>query len=339
VLNKCVHAVVLSFFFLTLIFSFYRVSAASTTVAIDPPTTTANAGDYFNVTVKVTDIVNFTSWQFRIYYLKSILNCSLVTEGPFLKTGGGTFFGKNITNNYNSTHGSVLAYCSLLGMTSVSGSGEIATVTFRAMSGGTTPLHLSDVKLGDEKIPPQPIPFVAVDGTVQVVAGTGHDVAVASVVPGKSIAGKGFTCNVTVTTENHGGYAETYNVNLYMNGTGAGTIQVTLPMGDSRTITFVWNTSGYAYGGYVPNAYAEPVPGETDTIDNNCTDGQVLVLMPGDVQTPYRKIDMKDIAFIARRFMLPPSNPLWDPNADINNDGKVDMKDIGTVAKNFGTSY
>jgi hypothetical protein len=95
----------------------------------------------------------------------------------------------------------------------------------------------------------------------------------------------------------------------------------------------------FAFGEYTIWAYAWPVPEEILTSDNNYTDGQVLVLWPGDLQMAYRKIDMKDVSYIARRFMLPPTDPLWDPTADLNNDGKVDMKDIGTVAKYFRLTY
>jgi len=48
------------------------------------------------------------------------------------------------------------------------------------------------------------------------------------------------------------------------------------------------------------------------------------------------KIDMKDIAFVSRRFQIIPGDPIWNANADINHDGKVDMKDIALVAKAFG---
>jgi hypothetical protein len=48
------------------------------------------------------------------------------------------------------------------------------------------------------------------------------------------------------------------------------------------------------------------------------------------------KVDMKDIGYVARRFMCTPTDPLWDPIADINSDGKIDMSDIGTVARHFG---
>jgi uncharacterized protein (DUF2141 family) len=48
------------------------------------------------------------------------------------------------------------------------------------------------------------------------------------------------------------------------------------------------------------------------------------------------KVDMKDIGQVARRFLISPSDPLWDPNSDINGDGKVDSNDIDAAARNFG---
>jgi hypothetical protein len=48
---------------------------------------------------------------------------------------------------------------------------------------------------------------------------------------------------------------------------------------------------------------------------------------------------MKDIGYIARRFLISASDPLWDSNADINGDGKIDMKDIGIAARHFSEHY
>jgi len=47
-------------------------------------------------------------------------------------------------------------------------------------------------------------------------------------------------------------------------------------------------------------------------------------------------LDMRDVGYVAKMFGTDPSNPMWDSNADINEDGKIDMKDISTVAKEFG---
>ena len=160
-----------------------------------------------------------------------------------------------------------------------------------------------------------------------------------ALIPKKNITGKGYTYNVSVVTENHGGFGETYNVTLRANETEIATRLVSVQVGAAVTINFTWNTSGYAYGGCIMSAYAWPVSGETITSNNSCTDGQVQVLMPGDIVSPFRKIDIRDVSFVTKRFGTNPSSPLWDPNADINDDGKVDIKDVSTVAKGFGTNY
>jgi len=59
------------------------------------------------------------------------------------------------------------------------------------------------------------------------------------------------------------------------------------------------------------------------------------VILNGDIH-PDGKIDMKDIAKVAKAFATRPGDPLWNPAADLNQDGKVDMKDIGIVAKAYG---
>jgi hypothetical protein len=50
------------------------------------------------------------------------------------------------------------------------------------------------------------------------------------------------------------------------------------------------------------------------------------------------KVDMKDVGYVARRFMCVLGDPLWDPMADMNDDEKINMVDIGTVARHFGES-
>ncbi len=70
------------------------------------------------------------------------------------------------------------------------------------------------------------------------------------------------------------------------------------------------------------------------TTSYNYTNCNVTVTMTGDINGDGR-IDMRDISYVARRFMCYPGDPLWDSNADINNDGKIDMIDIGITARHF----
>ncbi len=157
---------------LMLIIPIFKISAASTTIAINPTNSYVTIGKTFSVDVNVTDVAYLTSWQFTVYFNNTVLNCTGVTEGSFLKSGGGTYFGENINNNYSSTQGSVQAYATLFGNTYVNGSGVLATITFNATVVGNSLLHLTDTKLGDQNIPPLPITHTTIDGTAYVQAFT-----------------------------------------------------------------------------------------------------------------------------------------------------------------------
>ena len=146
-----------------------RVVAQTTLIAVEPTSYDATIDEIFQVNITIADVANLTGWEFKLFYLKALVNCSAVTEGPFLKSGGSTFKIFNITNNYNSTHGRILAGCALQGMNvSVNGTGVAAIVTFKALAFGNTALNLIDTKLSDEKIPAQPILHTVLDGAVLV---------------------------------------------------------------------------------------------------------------------------------------------------------------------------
>jgi outer membrane protein assembly factor BamB/PKD repeat protein len=166
-----------------------------------------------------------------------------------------------------------------------------------------------------------------------------HNVAITNVTSYKTIVSQNYTLNITVIAENLGDLPETFNVTVYANTTIVGTQAVNnLLNGTSTVLNFSWNTTGFAKGNYTISAYAEPVPGETSTQDNSLASPTpvVLTVFPGDLMAQFGVVDMKDIAYVAKHFATNPSSPSWDPNADINSDGKVDMKDIALVAKYFG---
>jgi hypothetical protein len=87
--------------------------------------------------------------------------------------------------------------------------------------------------------------------------------------PSETVVGQGFSTSIDVTVADQGSYTETFKVTAYTNATSIGSQNVTLSSGNSTTITFTWNTTGFAKGNYTISVYAEPVPGETDTADNN----------------------------------------------------------------------
>jgi hypothetical protein len=318
----------------------------NTTIQLAPSTLTVGQGTTFTINITVTNVTNLASWQFGVFYLNTVLICTGAVEGPFLKQFNTTIFDSTINNAYNTTYGWVVAGSALYGAApGVNGSGTLATITFQAENAGQTELNFSSDPnisyLYDSSFPPpgQLIPFTAVDGVVNVTAAT-EEIAVTNVTSYKTVIGQGYGGNITVTTENLGTNTETTNVTVYANATSITSQNVTISNGNSANITFTWDTTGFAYGNYTISAYASPVLGETNTTNNNCTGGWVIISIPGDITGPNGwpdgVVNMRDIALVARCFGSTPGSPYWNPNADINNDGIVNMKDIALVARHFG---
>ena len=162
-----------------------------------------------------------------------------------------------------------------------------------------------------------------------------HDVAVTNVAPSKTWVGQGFSVTINVTVANEGGYTEALSVTACANVTAIQTENVTLASQDSTTLTFTWNTTGFAYGNYTISAYVWPVPGETNTANNNMTDGYVLVTILGDMNGD-GTVDIYDAITFANYFGLQKGDARWNPDADINRDGITDIYDAIIIAEHFG---
>jgi hypothetical protein len=147
--------------------------------------------------------------------------------------------------------------------------------------------------------------------------------------------------NITVIVYNQGELTETFNFTVYCNQTaitlpnGENHTTVTLASAHVTTVAIAWNTTGFALGNYTISAYAEPLLGETDILDNNCTGDIVTVTIPGDV-TGEGSCDMQDISLMIDWFMTTPPN--WNPNCDVNGDLSIDMADISIAIDDFMTS-
>ena len=170
-----------------------------------------------------------------------------------------------------------------------------------------------------------------------------HDVAVTDVTSSRTVVGQGYGVDISVIGADVGDYTETFNVTLYANTTIIASQNVTLSGGTSTDSTFTWNTTGFDYGNYTISAYAWPVPGETNTSNNNFTGSWIIVSLVGDITGPNGwpdgQVNKLDVAFVARCFGSTPGSSKWNPNADVNGDGIVNMKDVALVARNFGQHY
>ena len=163
------------------------------------------------------------------------------------------------------------------------------------------------------------------------------DIAVTNLTSEKTVIGQGYTGSVNVTFENLGNKIETFNATVYANSTGIQSEQTMLAI-TNCTLSFRWNTTGFTYGNYTISAYAWPVPGETNTANNNFTGGTIKVTIPGDIDGD-GTVYIHDVNIIAGAFNSKPSDHNLNPNADINGDGTVDIYDAIILSGHFNQHY
>lgn len=166
------------------------------------------------------------------------------------------------------------------------------------------------------------------------------DIVVTNVTVSRAKIFRGHCGNISVTFEEHGDYAYTFNLTVLANSTLIYSTLVMSPEVNS-TLSFTWNTTGFAYGNYTIRPIAEPLLGELDTTNNdlNCS-VPVHVGVLGDVSGRYPGVydglvNMRDVQYTILRFNVKPSSPYWDLYADINEDGVINMRDIQIQIFNF----
>ena len=170
------------------------------------------------------------------------------------------------------------------------------------------------------------------------------DLAVVSVSPSKTVVGQGLNMSISVTVQNQGTGAATWNITVEANSTIAERKTTTLSAGAFLTLTFMWNTSGYSKGRYEISAHATTAFNETDTADNSLSDGWIQVATKGDIAgqgtfpntLPDGKVDIRDLASMAKCYGALYPGPQYVANYDLNGDDKIDIKDLALAAKNYG---
>jgi hypothetical protein len=130
---------------------------------VAPGSETAVVGSTFTVPVNISSVSDLYDYEFDLSFDPSILQLTGVTEGPFLPSGGTTFFFPGFTTNAAGTVTFVVD--TLIGpIPGVSGAGVLANLQFQAISTGTSALTLSSVILQDSL--GNDIPFTTAAGSV-----------------------------------------------------------------------------------------------------------------------------------------------------------------------------
>jgi hypothetical protein len=281
------------FFVATLILAFVSgigvVASPGSTVKVDPPLTSKAPNETFSVDVAVSDIADdmlLVAWEFNLTFNPEVLQAVKVEEGPFLKQAGITMkAGVTIDNSA----GVVVAGWSLSSYLEpgASGSGVLATVTFKVVAEGKSPLvfsrderfHATELRAwnGTELTI---ISFEVVDGAF----GYPSDLAVTSVESSSDLVLAGEVVVVDVTVENLGFVDEVFNVTAFYGSNRIDTqSDVTLESQATKSVSFNWDTTGAAQGTYSLKARVTGVSDDINVTNNEFVGSSVTIGLVHDI--------------------------------------------------------
>lgn len=227
-----------------------------------------------------------------------------------------------------------IAYASLQPAPPFDGGGVVVEITFRAREYGFCALDIISSELAD--IEGDPISHSVINGLVTIR--DFHDLAVTQVSPAKTVIGQGYCTQVDVTVANIGTFSETFNVTLCANETTIDVVQLTLDIGASETINFIWNTTGWLKSYYTISAEADVVEDERNTADNVLITDFVLVSIPGDIDGD-KEVDIFDAVKMTGTYGCTLGDAKFNPNADIDNDGEIKIYDVVILADHYSESW
>ena len=136
-------------------------------VRIAPATSFVGIGEVFSVEVVISDAMDLGAYQFEMDFDPAVVRARDVEDASFLGSTGRTPIA--IINKIDNTEGTLAFGVISIGTDpGPSGMGVLATITLEAQGGGSTALHLFNVKASDTKPAEQP---VTVEDGVVIVGG------------------------------------------------------------------------------------------------------------------------------------------------------------------------
>lgn len=117
-----------------------------TVISISPSSSTlpqSQIGANFRINITISGVTSLWSWKVRLNWNPNVLNFTNIDNGPFLESAGSTLFPPPPQRNGSLTEISD----TLLKNSSVSGSGTLATVTFKILAAGQSDITLNETEL------------------------------------------------------------------------------------------------------------------------------------------------------------------------------------------------
>jgi hypothetical protein len=129
------------------------------TISTDPSAVQSTTiGQNFTVNINISNVVALCGWQAGVTFNSTVLRCTGLYEGEFLRRSGSVIFAKDPIDD-----GGILKLGAFLAgdRSGVNGSGQLAYATFTSVGIGVSDVHLTDVLLLDGKL--GGIPFEVVE--------------------------------------------------------------------------------------------------------------------------------------------------------------------------------
>jgi parallel beta-helix repeat protein len=194
--------------------------------------------------------------------------------------------------------------------------------------------YIVDVSNADNYPLMKPYPWDQHDIGVTYIGRVYFEIALVPI-PLRTVMGVNILLHFNVFVMNYGNCTEAFNVTAYANSTIIDTItDAALTARNSAILNFTWDTAGFTIGNYTLSVHADPVQGETSTIDNTFIDGVIYVSIPGDINAD-GIVEMMDFFEASNAYNSQPGMPNWNPNADINDDGIVEMMDFFIMSQHY----
>lgn len=314
-------------------------SVENAVLSFSPAQSTVTFPQPITLNVTVSNAVNVNAWQIKVVFNPAVLVYSNMTipDDNLLGPPAGWLSGLYVI--FDNTMGYVRAFLGLDGTQVVNGSGTLCQIIFNVSQPGMSAVTFADVgvRFGGTSLFDSNVNLISLstlDGNVQV-SGIGFQSYTFSSVK------KGVTYNVglfTNSTVSYYSYDETADIATFFlsgpDGTvGSCTASIPIGMMNGTLATLVKGSATYfsqsrdSLNRYLSFSYGQGIV----RVD-------ILITIHGDLNGD-RKVDMRDLAIVARAFGSMPGSPRWNPIADIDGNGNIDMKDVSFVAKNFGRTY
>ena len=219
------------------------VAAGTADVSVVAPSETVGQEEQFTVDIFVEPNNDIAGMQFNLSFDPSLATANSIVEGDLLnQNGASTYFSPGVIDNKAGTITAVYGAITSPGQT-VSTAGTFATITLTTgTQGGTCPLSLSNVIVGD--IGGNPVSVNVANGSVDINSSPVLDPI------GNNAVNEGDLLTFTISATDSDGDTLTYSASNLPTGAGF----------DPVTRIFSW-TPGYDQSGVYPGVHFEVFDG------------------------------------------------------------------------------